>query len=123
MNGQSVDVVADVVAGAMFNDLINLLRPEGRYTTAGAFAGPVVELDLRTVYLKHLQIHGSSQGSRGAFKDLLGYINDSRLSANLDATYKLSDIHRAQQEFMQKKYVGKLVVIPDRFYTELNING
>lgn len=123
MNGQSVDVVADVVAGAMFNDLINLLRPEGRYTTAGAFAGPVVELDLRTVYLKHLQIHGSSQGSRGAFKDLLGYIIDGRLSANLDATYKLSDIHRAQQEFMQKKYVGKLVVIPDRFYTELNING
>lgn len=123
MDGNDFDVVADVVAGAMFQDLINLLRPEGRYTTAGAFAGPMVQLDLRTVYLKHLQIHGSSQGSRGAFRELLGYINDGRLHANLDATYKLSDIHRAQQEFMQKKHTGKLVVIPDRFYSEANNNA
>ena len=62
MQGKEVDVVADVVAGPLFKDLINLLRPEGRYTTAGAFAGSIVELDLRTVYLKHLQIHGSSAG-------------------------------------------------------------
>src|SRR5699024_2938151 len=41
-----VDVVADLVAGPMFNDLLRILRPEGRYTTAGAIAGPVVELDL-----------------------------------------------------------------------------
>ena len=122
MDGKTFDVVADVVAGAMFQDLINLLRPEGRYTTAGAFAGGMVELDLRTVYLKHLQIHGSSQGSRGAFKDLLSYINDGRLTANLDSTYKLSDFYHAQQEFMQKKYIGKLVVIPDRFYSETNRN-
>lgn len=120
MQGKTIDVVADVVAGAMFQDLINLLRPEGRYTTAGAFAGPMVQLDMRTVYLKHLQIHGSSQGSRGAFQDLLGYINDGRLGANLDATYKLSDIHRAQQDFIQKKHIGKLVVIPDRFYADSN---
>ena len=123
MNKQPIDVVADVVAGAMFNDLITLLRPEGRYTTAGAFAGGMVELDLRTVYLKHLQIHGSSQGSRAAFKDLLSYINDGRLSANLDASFKLSDFHHAQQVFMQKNHIGKLVVIPDRFYPEPSIDG
>jgi NADPH:quinone reductase-like Zn-dependent oxidoreductase len=118
MNKQPIDVVADVVAGSMFNDLINLLRPEGRYTTAGAFAGAMVELDLRTVYLKHLQIHGSSQGNRQAFRDLLSYINEDRLSANLDATFKLSDFHHAQQVFMKKNHIGKLVVIPDRFYKE-----
>ena len=72
--GEDIDVVADVVAGPLFKDLINLLRPEGRYTTAGAFGGALVELDLRTVYLKHLQIHGSSQGTRAAFLRLLGYI-------------------------------------------------
>ena len=56
-----IDVVADVVAGPLFKDLINLLRPEGRYTTAGAFAGAVVELDLRTIYLKHLEILRTSR--------------------------------------------------------------
>ncbi len=116
LGDSNVDVVADVVAGPLFKDLINLLRPEGRYTTAGAFAGPVVELDLRTVYLKHLEIHGSSQGTRAAFKRLLGYIESGKIKASLYATYRLSDFHRAQTDFIAKTYVGKLVVMPDRFY-------
>lgn len=113
---QEIDVVADVVAGPLFRDLINLLRPEGRYTTAGAFGGAIVELDLRTVYLKHLQIHGSSQGTAAAFLRLLGYIENGIISANLFATYPLSEFQRAQQDFIAKNYVGKLVVMPDRFY-------
>ena len=116
LQDQPLDVVADVVAGPMFRPLINLLRPEGRYVTAGAFAGANVELDLRTVYLKHLEIHGSSQGTRAAFKRLHGYIEAGKLEPNLFATYRLSDFHRAQTEFMEKGYVGKLVVMPDRFY-------
>jgi len=121
MNDQPIDVVADVVAGPLFKDLINLLRPEGRYTTAGAFAGAMVELDLRTIYLKHLQIHGSSQGTRGAFQDLIGYIREGRLKPNLFATYPLSEFQRAQADFMKKQYIGKLVVIPDHFYQEWSL--
>ncbi len=116
LQDQPLDVVADVVAGPLFKPLINLLRPEGRYVTAGAFAGHAVELDLRTVYLKHLQIHGSSQGTRAAFASLLNYIEAGKLAPNLFATYPLSEFHRAQTEFMEKGYVGKLVVMPDRFY-------
>lgn len=114
----AIDVVADLVAGPLFKDLINVLRPEGRYTTAGAFAGPMVELDLRTVYLKHLEIHGSSQGTRAAFKRLLGYIESGKIKASLHATYRLSDSHRAQSDFIAKNYIGKLVVMPDRFYRQ-----
>ena len=116
LHDAEIDVVADVVAGPLFKDLINLLRPEGRYTTAGAFAGAMVELDLRTIYLKHLQIHGSSQGTRQAFARLVKYIEAGKISANLFATYPLSEFHRAQTDFMAKGYVGKLVVMPDRFY-------
>ena len=116
MGGKDFDVVADVVAGEMFQDLINLLRPEGRYTTAGAFAGPMVQLDLRTVYLKQLEIHGSSQGTRKAFAHLLSYIESGKIKPSLFATYPLSELQRAQTDFMAKNYIGKLVVMPDRFF-------
>ncbi len=116
LGGGAVDAVCDVVAGPLFSDLINLLRPEGRYATAGAFAGGIVEFDLRTVYLKHLEIHGSSQGSRQAFNRLHGYIESGKIKPNLYATYPLSEFHRAQTDFMNKDYVGKLVVMPDRHY-------
>ena len=111
--GRPIDVVADLVAGPLFPDLINILRPEGRYTTAGAIAGPVVQLDLRTVYLKHLQIHGSSQGTRAAFRRLVRYIEEGKIRPVLAGTYRLSDFHRAQRDFMSKGFVGKLVVVPD----------
>lgn len=111
--GKQIDVVADLVAGPVFNDLLRVLRPEGRYTTAGAIGGPIVQLDLRTMYLKHLELHGSSQGTRGAFRQLARYIEEGKVKPLLSATYRLSDFHRAQSDFMAKKFVGKLVVVPD----------
>jgi NADPH:quinone reductase-like Zn-dependent oxidoreductase len=113
--GKPVDVVADLVGGAIFNDLLSILRPEGRYTTAGAIAGPLVQLDLRTMYLKQLQLHGSSQGTRADFKRLVSYIESGKIRPILGGVYKLSDFHRAQTDFMAKNFVGKLVVVPDRF--------
>jgi NADPH:quinone reductase-like Zn-dependent oxidoreductase len=115
--GAPIDVVADLVAGPMFNDLLRILRPEGRYTTAGAIAGPVVQLDLRTLYLKHLQLHGSSQGRRSDFRRLVHYIEEGKLRPLVAGVYPLSDFHRAQSDFMAKRFVGKLVVVPDRHFS------
>ena len=118
--GTAIDVVADVVAGPLFNDLLRVLRPAGRYTTCGAIAGPVVEFDLRTMYLKHLQLHGSSQGTRGDFRRLASYIEEGKLKALVGGIYKLSDLHRAQSDFKAKNFVGKLVVVPDSKWDEMS---
>ncbi len=117
--GEPMDVVIDVVAGPLFNDLLRVLRPEGRYATCGAIADPVVQLDLRTVYLKHLQIHGSSQGTRADFQRLVQYIEQGKLKALVGGVYKLSDLHRAQSDFKAKHFVGKLVVVPDSKWDEV----
>jgi alcohol dehydrogenase len=112
LGNRPMDVVADLVAGAMFPDLLNLLRPEGRYVTAGAIAGPMVELDLRTLYLSHLEIIGTTMGTRKEFTDLMGYITEGRIKPLLARIYPLEDIQRAQQDFLDKKFFGKLVLIP-----------
>lgn len=117
--GKPIDVVADLVAGPLFNDLLRILKPEGRYTTSGAIAGPVVQLDLRTMYLKHLELHGSSQGTRTAFRRLVRYIEEGRVRALLHGTYPLSDFHRAQEAFMSKNFIGKLVIVPDSKWDEV----
>ena len=111
--GASIDVVVDPVAGEMLGDLLAVLRPEGRYVTCGAIAGPMVELDLRTVYLKHLDILGSSQGTRAEFAAVRDYVVAGAVKPLLAATYKLSEIGQAQADFKAKKYVGKLVIVPD----------
>ncbi|WP_296745419.1 alcohol dehydrogenase family protein [Mesorhizobium sp.] len=114
--GQPIDVVADLVGGAIFNDLLRILRPEGRYTTAGAIAGPVVQLDLRTMYLKQLQLNGSSQGTRADFRRIVRYVEEKKIRPVVGGVYRLSDFHRAQTDFMAKDFVGKLVVVPDAMW-------
>ncbi|ESX76384.1 hypothetical protein X758_01475 [Mesorhizobium sp. LSHC416B00] len=113
---QPIDVVADLVGGAIFNDLLRILRPEGRYTTAGAIAGPVVQLDLRTMYLKQLQLHGSSQGTRADFRRIIGYIEAKKIRPLVGGVYRLSDFHKAQAGFIAKDFVGKLVIVPDAMW-------
>ena len=119
LDGHDIDVVADLVAGDLFNDLLRILRPEGRYTTSGAIGGPVVSLDLRTMYLKHLELHGSSQGTRHAFRRLVAYIETGAVRPLLAGTYRLSDFHRAQSDFMAKRFIGNLVVVPDAHWDEV----
>jgi len=54
IGANSVDVVINLVAGPQWPTLLDVLRPLGRHAVAGAIAGPIVELDVRTLYLKDL---------------------------------------------------------------------
>ena len=108
----AVDVVADVVAGPLFPALLNALKPKGRYVTCGAIAGPVVSLDLRTLYLRHLELIGSTLGTRDQFARLVALIAAGRVVPLVAATYPLSEIAAAQAAFKEKAFFGKLVLLP-----------
>ena len=109
---ESVDVVADVVGGALWPQLINALVRGGRYTCAGAIAGPMVEFDLRTFYLRDLTFTGATVPLPGVFEDLVGYIERDEIRPLLAATYPLEDFHAAQQAFIDKRHVGNIVTEP-----------
>ena len=68
------DVVIDLVAGDNWNQLIEILKPGGRYATSGAIAGPIVKLDLRTLYLKDLTLYGCTFQSKEIFRNIIKYI-------------------------------------------------
>jgi len=107
-----VDVVADVVAGPLFAPLLVTLRPLGRYVVAGGIGGPVVQADLRTIYLKQQTLVGSSFGTHEEFAELVAAIERGELRPLLAATYPLRDLSRAQADFARKEFFGKLVVLP-----------
>ena len=108
----SVDVVVDLVAGPSWPSLLEVLRRGGRYATAGAIAGPLVELDVRTLYLKDLTFFGCTYQPRVVFENLVGYIERGEIAPLVARTYPLKDIVAAQEDFLAKRYVGKLVLLP-----------
>jgi NADPH:quinone reductase-like Zn-dependent oxidoreductase len=108
----SLDLVVDLVAGARWPVLLDLLRCGGRYAVAGAIAGPVVELDVRTLYLKDLTLYGCTFQEDSVFENLVGYIETDQIRPVVAGTYPLERIVDAQRAFLEKKYVGKLVLVP-----------
>ena len=109
---EEVSVVADIVGGDYFPSLIDVLERGGRYTTSGAIAGPIVDLDLRTLYLRDLTFTGSTVVPPHIFRDLVSYIEAGEVQPMVAATYKLEDFHEGQQAFIDKKHTGNIVVTP-----------
>ena len=107
------DVVIDVVGGAGFAGLLDTLRPGGRYAVAGAIAGPLVELDLRTLYLKDLTLLGCTALDHGVFAGLVGHIVRGEIKPLIGATFPLEKIADAQRLFLEKRHVGKIVLTID----------
>ncbi len=110
--GRAIDVVADVVGGGDFPTHLAILRRGGRYVTAGAIAGPIVDLDLRTLYLKDLELIGATLVLPGVFEALVAHIASGAVKPVLAQSYPLADIRRAQADFLEKKHVGNLVLVP-----------
>lgn len=106
------DAVIDLVGGPGFPALIRALKPGGHYAVAGAIAGPMVEADLRDIYLADRTIHGCTYQPPEVFQRLAGLINAGRIRPLVSKTYPLARIAEAQEDFQSKRLPGKLVLIP-----------
>ena len=109
----TVDVVVDLVAGTQWPELLDVLKVGGRYACAGAIAGPIVQLDVRTLYLKDLSLLGCTFQDDIVFENLVNYIEHDEIRPLVAETYPLSAIIEAQKKFLKKEFVGKLVLMPD----------
>jgi NADPH:quinone reductase-like Zn-dependent oxidoreductase len=107
-----VDVVIDVAGGPPFPQLLDLLRRGGRYAVAGAIAGPIVELDLRTLYLKDLRLLGCTILEPEVFGNLVRYIERGEIKPVVASIHPLDAIVDAQKEFLTKRHTGKIVLVP-----------
>jgi NADPH:quinone reductase-like Zn-dependent oxidoreductase len=105
------DVIIDVVGGAQFSGLLNTLKRGGRYAVAGAISGPIVSLDLRTLYLKDLTLIGCTVLEREVFPNLIAYIERGEIKPLVAAIYPLAEIVAAQEAFLTKRHVGKIVLV------------
>jgi NADPH:quinone reductase-like Zn-dependent oxidoreductase len=106
----SLDVVIDLVAGDKWPQYLEALCPGGRYAVAGAIAGPLVELDVRTLYLKDLSLFGCTVLEPEVFNNLISHIEQGRVKPVVAHSFTLKEICEAQTLFLKKQHVGKIVL-------------
>jgi NADPH:quinone reductase-like Zn-dependent oxidoreductase len=106
-----MDVVIDLVAGDKWPQYLEVLRPGGRYAVAGAIAGPLVELDVRTLYLKDLSLFGCTVLEPDVFNRLIKRIEQGAIKPVVARSFTLEEIRDAQTLFLKKQHVGKIVLM------------
>lgn len=80
---------------------------------SGAIGGAMVDLDVRTLYLKDLSFFGCTVLAPQVFSNLIKRIEEGKIKPLVAQTFALNEIDQAQQAFVQKKHVGKIVLTVD----------
>ncbi len=110
LGGNSVNVVIDLVAGDQWSQFLQVLKPGSRYAVSGAIAGPLVELDVRTLYLKDLSFFGCTVLEPEVFPNLVKCIEEKKIKPIVAQTFSLQEVAAAQDTFLKKDHVGKIVL-------------
>lgn len=70
----------------------------------------MVELDVRTLYLKDLSFFGCTVLEEGVFQSLINWIETGKVKPIVAKSLPLKEINTMQELFQQKKHTGKLVL-------------
>lgn len=110
---RGVDVVVNTVGGETWTQSMRALRNGGTLVTAGATAGPNPETEIRLVFVRQLNILGSTTHSRHAFKQVMDYIWDGTIEPVVQETYSFSEFDEAFAKMANRELYGKVVLTPD----------
>jgi hypothetical protein len=108
--GRGVDVVIENVGAAVWQAALKSAVRGGRIVTCGATSGDQPGADLRRVFIRQLQIFGSTMGNPGEFHDLLNAVATNRLEPVVDSRFGLADARDALSRLESEQQFGKVVV-------------
>jgi NADPH:quinone reductase-like Zn-dependent oxidoreductase len=111
MSGGGVDMVIDSVGEASWGESLRSLRRGGRLVTCGATTGPNPSADLQRVFIRQLEIYGSTGGSVGEFRQLLDVFNRGLVKPVVDETFRMSEIHPAFDRLASGAQFGKVSLV------------
>ncbi len=105
-----VDVVFDSVGAPTIPRSVRSVARGGRVVVIGATAGPVAEVDLRTLFWRQASIRGSTMAGAEEFREVLGHLAAGRLRPVIDSDRPLDQAVEAFRRFDASDLFGKIVV-------------
>ncbi len=107
---RGVDVVFENVGQAVWDSALRSAVRGGRIVTCGATTGDQPGADLRRVFIRQLQILGSTLGNLDELQALTRFCEQSGVRPLIEKTYALDDIHAALDRLASGQQFGKLAV-------------
>ena len=108
LSGGGVDMVIDSVGQSSWGESLKSLRRGGRIVTCGATSGSNPSADLQRLFIRQLEVYGSTGGSVGEFRQLLDVFNRGLIKPVTDETFKMAYIRSACARLEAGSQFGKI---------------
>ncbi len=109
-NGRGVDLVIENIGEAVWGAAMKSLVRGGRLVTCGATSGDQPPADLRRLFIRQLQILGSTLGNRHEFQDLLEFCETHKIRPVIDRTFAMEAVHGAFDMLSRAEQFGKIAL-------------
>lgn len=118
--GKGVDVILDVVGGKYAELALRGMAWKGRYLVVGFAAGDIPKLPFNLALLKGCSVMGVFWGrfsteepkqNQQNIMELVGMIQSGKISQHIYKKYSLEEAPQALQDMMDRKVVGKAMVV------------
>jgi NADPH:quinone reductase-like Zn-dependent oxidoreductase len=107
---RGVDVVIDSVGSATWTRSLGSLGRGGRLVTCGGTSGPMVETDVRRLFMNQWTISGSTMGSEAEWAAVVSEFRAGRLRPPIDSVYPLAEARAAYARLQSGQQFGKVVI-------------
>ena len=108
--GRGVDIVFENVGEAAWPAALKSLVRGGRLVTCGATSGDQPGADLRRLFIRQLQVIGSTLGNPGELQDLLAWCAQGKVRPIIDRVLPLDAIHEGLDLLERNQQFGKLAI-------------
>jgi NADPH:quinone reductase-like Zn-dependent oxidoreductase len=107
---RGVDVVIDSVGSATWTRSLGALGRAGRLVTCGGTSGPMVETDVRRLFMNQWTISGSTMGSESEWAAVAAEFRAGGLRPPVDSVFPLDQARDAYARLQSGKQFGKVVI-------------
>ena len=109
-NGVGPDVILDCVGGETLALSVESVRVGGRIVSVGVTTGATCHFPIRALFVRHVNLYGTSLGSPWEFSDMLKFFSHHRLHPILHDVYRFGDITSAMRVLERGEQFGKIVL-------------
>ena len=108
-SGGGVDVVFEHVGPATFDESVKSLRPGGRIVFCGSTSGVKLELNMPRVFLRNVELLGSTMGTSVEFDQVLEAIGEG-LRPVVDSSFPIARVQDALAHLDRADQFGKVML-------------
>lgn len=109
-NRQGVDVVFEHTGTATWEASLRSLKSGGRLVTCGATTGHDAAIDLRFLFVRQVELMGSTMGTRSELEEILSHSAKGKLAPVIHQVLPLAEGRKAQSLLEDRGVMGKIVL-------------